>query len=106
MSKYTSIEEKPTKYECTKRECKWQGTDEQKGTNHLSNGSKELVCPKCCNNEFYGLREGLRFTHIATGNTGEFVKVYKPTGRPYTMQIRLDNGLICYAPKSEFKQVK
>ena len=106
MSKYTTNGETPKKYECTKRKCKWQGTDEEKGSQYLDNGFTELICPKCCSNEFYGLREGLRFTHIETGNTGEFIKVYKPTGKPYTMQIKLDNGRIYFAPKVEFKQCR
>lgn len=104
MSKYTTHGEKPIKYECTKRKCKWQGTMEQ-AARDFSNGLIKKVCPNCSNDVFYGLREGLRFTHIETGNTGEFVKGYKPTGKHYTMQIKLDTGQIYFAPKSEFKQV-
>lgn len=104
MSKYTTYGETPVKFECSKKKCKWQGTIEEQATRKTSNISKEYVCPNCGNNEFYGLIQGLRFTHIETGNTGEFVKVYKPTGKPYTMQIRLDDGSIYFAPKSEFKQ--
>ena len=106
MSKYTTTGERATKHECCKRKCKWQGTDEEKGNNYLGTGYTELVCPKCLNNEFYGLREGLIFTHIESGNTGLFVKVYKPTGKPYTMQIKLDDGRIYFAPKSEFTQLR
>ncbi|WP_329805436.1 hypothetical protein [Flavobacterium facile] len=105
MSKYTASGETPIRYECTKRKCKWQGTDVEKYVSEIEGTSmQELVCPKCSNNEFYGLREGLRFTHIETGNTGVFVKHYKPSGKPYTMQIKLDDGRIFFAPKSEFKQ--
>ncbi len=104
MTKYTPYGETPIKYECCKKSCKWQGTLEEQATRKTSDNSKEHICPKCGNNEFYGLREGLRYTHIETGNTGKFIKVYKPTGKPYTMQIMLDNGSVYFAPKSEFKQ--
>lgn len=53
--KYAKFGETPTKYECTKRKCKWQGTEKEKGTNYLGDGYSESICPKCCNNEFYGL---------------------------------------------------
>ncbi len=55
--KYSKMSDKVeiTHYECTNRKCKWQGTNKQKGTQYLDNGFTELICPKCCNNEFYGL---------------------------------------------------
>jgi hypothetical protein len=55
--KYTKNGEKPKAYECTKKKCKWQGTPEQVGKQYLSNGITQSICPKCCNNEFYGLLE-------------------------------------------------
>lgn len=55
--KYARFNEDSNRYECTKRKCKWQGTDEEK--NRIKTDPKykiyELVCPKCGNNEFYGL---------------------------------------------------
>lgn len=106
MSKYTTNGETPKKYECTKRKCKWQGTDNEKSQRKMDGFYQLLTCPNCGNDEFYGLREGLRFTHIETGNTGEFIKTYRPTGKPLTMQIRLDDGSIYFAPKVEFKQCR
>jgi hypothetical protein len=55
--KYTRIGEIAESYECTKRKCKWQGTDEQKNQKRTDPEYMifELVCPKCGNNEFYGL---------------------------------------------------
>jgi len=53
--KYTIAGENPTKYECIKRKCKWQGTDEDKYQKKLDDGYFEHVCPNCGNNEFYGL---------------------------------------------------
>ncbi len=46
--------------------------------------------------------------HTLTGNEGEFVKEYKPTGKPLTTQIKLSNGDIYFAPSTEFisKEVK
>lgn len=54
--KYTKSGEKANRYECCKRKCKWQGTDEEKSEKYIrEKGWIELVCPKCGNNEFYGL---------------------------------------------------
>ena len=55
--KYTRFNEKSVRYECTKRSCKWQGTDKewvQKRTDPEYQ-TTEATCPKCGNNEFYGL---------------------------------------------------
>lgn len=53
--KYTRGAEEPASYECTKRTCKWQGTDEQKNEKRINSCMKVLVCPNCGNDEFYGL---------------------------------------------------
>lgn len=42
------------------------------------------------------------YRHRLTNNVGVFVKEYYPTGRPLTMQIKLNDGRIYYAPKHEF----
>lgn len=44
-----------------------------------------------------------RLRHTFTGNEGVFVKEYTPTGGKPTIQIRLDNGEIYFAPRIEFK---
>ena len=50
--------EKIVRYECTKQKCKWQGTDKEKVTlRNQKSGWDEHCCPKCGNNEFYGLLE-------------------------------------------------
>lgn len=41
--------------QCTKKNCKWQGTDEMKLTRDHEDSYSELICPKCGNNEFYSL---------------------------------------------------
>lgn len=43
------------------------------------------------------------FRHIPTGHTGFFIKEYKPTGKPLTMQIKLLDNRIWFAPKCEFE---
>jgi hypothetical protein len=53
--KYTKWGEEPVRYECTKRKCKWQGKDEEKARKPKDEYMTEHVCPKCGNNEFYGL---------------------------------------------------
>ena len=54
--KYARMGEKIVRYECTKQKCKWQGTDEEKVTlRNQKSGWNEHCCPKCGNNEFYGL---------------------------------------------------
>ncbi|WP_268846774.1 hypothetical protein [Flavobacterium aestivum] len=53
--KYTKRGENPKAYECSKKNCKWAGTDNEKELKEIEKGYKEMVCPKCGNNEFYGL---------------------------------------------------
>ena len=43
------------------------------------------------------------FRHVPTGLTGFFIKEYKPTGKLLTMQIKLLDNRIWFAPKSEFE---
>ena len=45
------------------------------------------------------------YKHHPTGLIGFFTKEYKPTGRRITMQIKLVNNKIYFAPKHEFKQL-
>ncbi len=105
--KYTTFGETSEKYQCTKQKCKWEGTIEQKEiVKKKESIGSVYVCPNCGNEEFYGLREGLKYIHNQTGKIGVFIKEYKPTGKPLTMQIKLDNGQIYFAPTSEFKQVR
>jgi hypothetical protein len=49
--------EKATRYRCTKQKCKWEGTleEQKKVTRKDDNSITDYVCPKCNNNEFYGL---------------------------------------------------
>lgn len=47
--------EKATAFECTKRKCKWVGAQSEKQDRKDSNGWTTHVCPKCGNEEFYGL---------------------------------------------------
>lgn len=44
----------------------------------------------------------MRLKHKLNGNTGDFVKEYKPTGKSMTTQIILSNGQIYFAPSKEF----
>ena len=53
--KYARIGDKPTKFECTRKRCKWQGTESEKYRKRVDEVMSEHVCPKCGNNEFYGL---------------------------------------------------
>lgn len=53
--KYARMGETSVRYECTKRKCKWQGTDDEKSRKRLNEYQEEHICPKCGNNEFYGL---------------------------------------------------
>lgn len=55
--KYTKWGEEAKRYECTKKKCKWQGTDDEKGRKRINEYQTDYVCPKCGNNEFYGLLE-------------------------------------------------
>lgn len=43
--------------------------------------------------------------HTLTGNIGEFVKEYKPTGGQLTTQIELSDGQEYYAPSHEFEEI-
>lgn len=45
------------------------------------------------------------FRHIPTGHTGFFIKEYKPTGKPLTMQIKLLDDRIWFAPNFEFERL-
>lgn len=53
--KYARMGEDVERYQCTKPKCKWQGKDEDKARKQISDIQQEHVCPKCGNNEFYGL---------------------------------------------------
>lgn len=54
--KYARIlDENITNYECSKKKCKWKGTDKDKLIKPISPIESTLVCPNCGNNEFYGL---------------------------------------------------
>ncbi|WP_396153682.1 hypothetical protein [Flavobacterium sp.] len=53
--KYARMGEKENGYECTKRSCKWQGLDSEKALKKRNENQTDHVCPKCGNNEFYGL---------------------------------------------------
>jgi len=53
--KYTRMDEEAVAYECTKRKCKWQGTECEKAIRPYATGGGEHVCPNCGNAEFYGL---------------------------------------------------
>lgn len=55
--KYARMGEEAVAYECTKRKCKWQGTDEEKEVLPTDDVWSEHVCPKCGNNEFFALLE-------------------------------------------------
>lgn len=43
--------------------------------------------------------------HIS-GLTGTFVKGYNPTGKPYKIQRKLEDGRVYFAPIGEFKIIK
>ena len=54
--KYARMSDKNiTMFECCKNKCKWQGTDEQKERKSINHKKSLLVCPKCGNDQFYGL---------------------------------------------------
>lgn len=44
----------------------------------------------------------MKLIHTPTGNVGVWVKKYKPTGKPETLQIKMENGQIYFAPFDEF----
>lgn len=58
--KYARNFEKVTRYECTRRKCKWQGTEKEKAEKRIDEFMTELVCPKCGNNEFFGLLDNTK----------------------------------------------
>lgn len=53
--KYARMGEKSERNECTNKKCKWQGKDEEKAKKRIDEYMTEDICPKCGNNEFYGL---------------------------------------------------
>ncbi|KOY84266.1 hypothetical protein AD998_21930 [bacterium 336/3] len=53
--KYTKIGETPLRYQCSNKKCKWQGKMEEKSEKRIDDFTTEYFCPKCGNNEFYGL---------------------------------------------------
>lgn len=56
--KYVRWGEKEVAYECTNKKCKWQGDIGewvQKNTDPEFPSSTSSTCPKCGNDEFYGL---------------------------------------------------
>lgn len=53
--KYAKFGEQAVRLECSNRNCKWQGTYEEQIYKQRSKSVKDAVCPKCGNNEFYGL---------------------------------------------------
>lgn len=55
--KYTRFGEKSQGDECTNKNCKWQGLDKDKARRKIDDSMDEHVCPRCGNNEFYGLLE-------------------------------------------------
>lgn len=52
--KYTRSGETPSSYQCTKKQCKWQGKGEEKSKKE-KDGWVVDICPKCGNDEFFGL---------------------------------------------------
>lgn len=54
---FARMGETPTKYRCTKQKCKWEGTleEQKKVEDKEDNSITNYVCPKCGNNDFYGL---------------------------------------------------
>lgn len=55
--KYTKAGESCLGFKCTKNNCNWEGLDEERSTVKKDDMWEEFVCPKCGNNEFYGLIE-------------------------------------------------
>ena len=57
--KFTKNGEKPVRYQCTNKECKWEGKDEEKLEKRMiiHDNDLHLVCPECGRNEFFGLLE-------------------------------------------------
>lgn len=49
--------------------------------------------------------QSTRLKHIYTGNCGLVIKEYTPTGMSLTIQIRMDDGRIYFAPASEFVSI-
>lgn len=46
--------ETPSKFQCTNKKCKWEGTEDDKAKKQ-HDGWLVSVCPECKNEEFYGL---------------------------------------------------
>lgn len=67
--KYTRMGEKPTKYECCNKKCKWQGTIEEQAEKETEPGSFIKVCPKCFKEDFYGLLESVE--NVAVKNKSD-----------------------------------
>jgi hypothetical protein len=53
--KYTRIGETSVRLQCSNKKCKWQGKAEETSSNKIDLCMREDICPKCGNNEFYGL---------------------------------------------------
>ena len=49
--------------------------------------------------------ENYKLKHKITGNTGRFIQEYKPTGKPLTTKIKMDDASIFFAPSSEFEKI-
>lgn len=47
--------ENPSEFKCAKQRCKWTGTLSEQYDKKIDDGYFEKVCPKCGNNEFYGI---------------------------------------------------
>jgi hypothetical protein len=47
----------------------------------------------------------MKLKHIISGNCGLFFKEYKPTGKPITTMIKLDDGNFYFAPSIEFTKI-
>ena len=58
--KYVRMGENAAAYQCTNKDCNWQGLDKewvQKNTDPEYPSTTTSTCPKCGNDEFYGLLE-------------------------------------------------
>jgi predicted RNA-binding Zn-ribbon protein involved in translation (DUF1610 family) len=55
--KFCKAGETATKYRCSKQKCKWEGTleEQKKLVREDDILITDYVCPKCGNNDFYGL---------------------------------------------------
>jgi hypothetical protein len=74
-----------TSYECLKKKCKWQGTDEEKAEKKIDFGF-EMICPNCGNPDFFGLiyavlqavAQRLRLCAVGEIEAQMFVSAQKP----------------------------